>query len=129
LQADLEAIVSIAQQRYPNLQLVYVSSRTYAGYAGSPLNPEPYAYDSGFAVRWLVEQHLEHPSAGAWVGWGPYLWTDGTAGRSDGLTLTCADVAADGTHPSPAGMAKVAELLLEFFTTDETAQPWFVVHP
>jgi hypothetical protein len=129
LQADLEAIVSIAQQRYPNLQLVYVSSRTYAGYANSPLNPEPYAYDSGFGVRWLVEQHLEHPSAGAWVGWGPYLWTDGTTGRSDGLTWMCGDVAADGTHPSPAGMAKVAQLLLTFFTTDETAQPWFVARP
>jgi hypothetical protein len=62
-----------------------------------------------------------------WLAWGPYLWTDGTKGRSDGLVWTCADVRADGTPPSPtSGAQKVAGLLLRFFTTSSTAKRWFL---
>lgn len=126
LEGDLRAIVSILAHRYPNLGLIYVSSRTYGGYARSQLNPEPFAYDSGFAVKWTIAQRIGRRLARPWVGWGPYLWTDGTHGRSDGLTWTCADVRGDGTHPSPSGAEKVAHLLLEFFTSAPTARPWFV---
>ena len=34
--------------RYTSLRLVYLSSRTYGGYAVTGLNPEPAAYDSGY---------------------------------------------------------------------------------
>jgi hypothetical protein len=129
LQADLRAILTIMQVRYPNLRLVFLSSRTYGGYATTALNPEPYAYDSGFAVKWTVQDRIEGRLRGPWVGWGPYLWTDGTRGRSDGFTWTCADTRADGTHPSPSGRRKVAELLLRFFTSDPLARAWFVKAP
>lgn len=36
-----------------------MSSRTYGGYATTELNPEPYAYQSGFSVKWLVQDQLE----------------------------------------------------------------------
>ena len=127
LRADLATIVGNLKQRFPNLQLVYLSSRTYAGYATTTLNPEPYAYDSGFAVKWLVLQREKGKIGGPWLGWGPYLWTNGTRGRKDGLTWTCADVRPnDGTHPSASGQAKVATLLWKFFTTDPTAKSWFL---
>lgn len=125
LQRDLRAIVTIARRRFVNLRLVYLASRTYAGYATTQLNPEPYAYQSAFAVRWLIGDRISHRLGGPWLGWGPYLWTDGLRGRSDGLTWTCADVGADGTHPSPSGGAKVSSLLLRFFERDPTAKPWF----
>lgn len=121
----LRQIHEVLRTRFPNLRLVYVSSRTYAGYATTPLNPEPYAYQSAFGVKWFVQDRIEGKVTGPWVGWGPYLWTDGTKGRGDGLTWTCADTAADGTHPSPSGRRKVAELLLRFFTSDPTARTWF----
>jgi hypothetical protein len=99
----------------------------YAGYASTTLNPEPYAYESGFSVQWLIGDHIQNnPSARPWLGWGPYLWTNGTSGRSDGLVWNCADVlASDGTHPSASGSQKVAALLLTFLKIDPTAQPWF----
>lgn len=127
LQADERAIVTLMRDRFPNLRLVYLSSRTYAGYATTALNPEPYAYQSGFAVKWLVQERIQDKrKTRPWLGWGPYLWTDGTKGRSDGLVWTCDDVRADGTHPSPTGGApKVADLLLRFFTTNATARRWF----
>jgi hypothetical protein len=40
-----------------------------------------------------------------------------------------ADFAADGTHPSRTGTQKVGRELHRFFTTDETAMPWFVRQP
>jgi lysophospholipase L1-like esterase len=126
LKADLAAIVAILRARFPNLKLVYVSSRTYAGYASTPLNPEPFAYDSGFAVKWLVLDRIAGKLKGPWLAWGPYLWTNGEKGRKDGLVWTCADTRADGTHPSASGQQKVAQLLLRFFTTNATARPWFV---
>jgi hypothetical protein len=125
LQAQLRAIVRILPQRFPNLRLIYVSSRTYAGYAITPLNPEPAAYDSGFAVRWLIQDRMLERFRGPWIGWGPYLWTDGEKGRLDGLTWTCPDVKQDGMHPSPAGSAKVSRALLRFFKTDPTSKGWF----
>ncbi len=137
LQGLLGQIARNLQARYPNVQLCFVSSRTYAGYATSQLNPEPYAYESGFAVQWLLQQQIAGdpqlnadaaagPVVAPWLGFGPYLWTDGTTPRSDGLVWTCADVQPDGTHPSPAGRGKVAALLQQFFTTNAFTVPWYV---
>lgn len=125
LQSNLRSIVRILIGKYPNLRLIYVSSRTYAGYAVTPLNPEPAAYDGAFAVRWLIQDRMQRRLRGPWIGWGPYLWTDGEKGRGDGLTWTCSDVRRDGTHPSAAGAGKVARLLLTFFKSDPTAKSWF----
>jgi hypothetical protein len=125
LQEQLRTIVSILPRRFPNLRLIYVSSRTYAGYAITPVNPEPAAYDSGYAVRWLIQERMLGKLRGPWIGWGPYLWTDGEKGRADGFAWTCPDVKQDGMHPSPSGSAKIARALLRFFKTDSTSKGWF----
>jgi len=129
LQTDLRAIVRTMRFRYPNLRLVYLSSRTYGGYAITGLNPEPAAYDSGYAVRGLIQQRMSGKVKGPWLGWGPYLWTDGLRGRRDGLVWSCDDVEEDGTHPSKTGVQKVVTMLLTFFKTDPTARRWFVARP
>ena len=142
LQTNLEMIVRAAKSHYPNLAIIYVSSRTrsYATNANG-LNPEPFAYESGFSVRWLMEKQIsgssdlnydpsKAPPGGApvapWLSWGPYLWADGTTGRSDGFVWLCSDLGSDFTHPSTDGNTKVTTQLLAFFKTDVTARPWFV---
>ena len=60
---------------------------------------------------------MQKKATGPWIVWGPYLWTDGLAGRSDGLVWSCDDVDKDGTHPSKSGMQKVVDLLTTFFKT------------
>jgi len=126
LQEHLAAIVRVARERFPNLRLVYLSSRIYAGNATGGLNPEPYAYEGAFAVRGLIQEQIKKPEARAPVLlWGPYLWADGTAGRKDGLVWKPEDLGRDGTHPSDSGRAKVAEQLLKFLQTDATSKAWF----
>ena len=131
-------IVLLAKQKYPNLRVAYLSSRIYAGYATTPLNPEPYSYESAFAVRWLIEEQMKGMpalNADAAKGevkspvllWGPYLWANGEVPRkSDGLVFKREDLTdRDGTHPSKSGQEKVAKLLLDFFTTNDLAKTWF----
>lgn len=126
LRGLLGKIVSVAKEKYPNLQLVYLSSRTYAGYATTSLNPEPYAYESAFAVRDLIRAQSAVEDAPVLL-WGPYLWANGDKGRNiDDFKWTKEDVGQDGTHPSEAGRQKVAKLLLEFMAKDPHAAPWFV---
>ena len=138
LAVHLARIASILKAKLPNVKLAYFTSRIYAGYATTTLNPEPYAYESGFAVRRVIERQLagdpalnHDPNAGPvtapWLAWGPYLWADGLTARSDGLTWDCAEFAADGTHPATAAQLKVADSLLAFFRWDETTAPWYRV--
>jgi Cu/Ag efflux protein CusF len=140
LQEELANIVRLLPGRFPNIKLVYLSSRTYGGYAKTPLNPEPYAYESGFSVKWLIEQQLKgEPALNAdvakgavkapWLSWGPYLWANGSTKRADGFSYEERDfVAQDGTHESPSGQEKVSKLLLDFFKSDSTTRPWFLAH-
>lgn len=138
LQRDTLAVIQNAKSRFPNLRIAYLSSRIYAGYATSNLNPEPFAYESAFVARWLIQDQMKgdaalnfSPEKGAIQAplllWGPYLWADGmTPRQGDKLNYTREDLAADGTHPSEAGRVKVAKLLLNFFKNDSLAKPWFV---
>jgi lysophospholipase L1-like esterase len=130
LQADLVATLHNLHDQFPNLKIAYLSSRIYAGYAAVPLNPEPHAYEGGFAVKWTIADQINGaPGAvrAPWIAWGPYLWADGTNGRKqDNLVYTREDVGPDGTHPSAAGQRKVGQLLLDFLKSDATARPWFV---
>lgn len=143
LETTLGRIARALKSRYPNLQIIFLSSRIFAGYASVQLNPEPFAYESGFAVKWLIQAQIEQMENGGsvvdtragnlnyetvapWIAWGPYLWADGENARSDGLTWSPGDFEADGTHPSTSGETKVASRLLSFFKTDDHASCWFL---
>jgi phosphohistidine swiveling domain-containing protein len=126
LQQALCSIVGILGTKFPQLKLIYVSSRIYGGYSETDLSPEPIAYESAFAVKWLIEERIKNPDMSMpWVSWGPYPWADGLNARSDGLTWERSDFEPDGVHPSAQGVLKVATMLLEFFQKDTTTKPWF----
>jgi hypothetical protein len=138
MKGHMVTILNELKQRFPNLRIAYLSSRIYAGYAKSNLNPEPYAFESAFVVRWLIQDQIKgepslncDPARGAvnspLLVWGPYLWADGENGRKiDDLVWKPEDLADDGTHPGDSGRRKVAELLLEFMKNDPSAKMWFV---
>ena len=141
LQGQYETIMQTMLTLFPNLKLVYFSSRVYGGYSngvGMPDNPEPYAYEVGFAVKWAIQDQINGnanlnykssngPVVAPWMSWGPYYWSNGMLGRNDGTVWDCADFSADGTHPSSTfGQLKVATPLLTFLKTDDTTTPWYL---
>ncbi|MGQ0816330.1 MAG: hypothetical protein ACT4O1_18025 [Gemmatimonadota bacterium] len=146
LHAGLGNVLRALKTRYPNLQMVFLSSRTYAGFATTALNPEPYAYETGFANKWVIEDQIRQTAPGTapvtpsragnldyrtggvpWVAWGPYLWAgDQNHRRADGFYYVAADFQSDGTHPSTSGESKVADLLLNFFKSSEFTSCWFL---
>jgi hypothetical protein len=144
LQSEYESMMNNMHTLFPNLKLVYFSSRVYGGYSngvGNPDNPEPYAYETGFAVKWAIQDQLNgnsnlnyNPALGAvkapWMSWGPYYWANGMLGRKDSLQWDCADFSADGTHPastnSRLGQLKVATQFENFLKTDDTTTPWYL---
>ena len=143
MERQIGQIARALKQRYPNIRQVFLSSRIYAGYATSPLNPEPYAYETGFGVKWAIESQVSEMAgmvtdgragslrydtgAAPWLAWGPYLWAAGTQPRSDGLTWVVSDFnPSDGTHPATAARQKVGAMLLAFFKSAPETQCWFL---
>lgn len=142
LQSEYETMMNTMLTLFPNLKLVYFSSRVYAGYSNglaTPDNPEPYAYEVGFAVKWAIGDQINGnsnlnynpangPVVAPWMAWGSYYWANGMLGRSDGTEWDCEDFSDDGTHPSTTfGQLKVATKLFEFLKTDPTTIPWYLV--
>jgi hypothetical protein len=129
----------VKRQRYPNTQELLLHTRIYAGYALSTLNPEPFAYEYGFATKWLVDAQIRQirtgkidPTAGdlsyqaaPWIAWGPYFWASGATPRSDGLAWLVSDYSpGDLTHPGPGGVTKVADQMMLWYLSSPYT-PWF----
>lgn len=136
LRDHLEIIVGLLKDRFPNLKIAYLSSRTRSYTYWRGLSPEPVAFETGFAVRWLIQEQLEGlpslnydpdegPVEAPYLVWGPYLWADGENPREDGFVWLQEDLAGDCTHPSSSGTQKIASMLMSFLMNDPTAYPWF----
>jgi hypothetical protein len=129
----IAASLAITRSTFPNLRVAYLSSRIYGGYnvvGVRRVNPEPFAYETAFSVRWVIQDQMASEQKGQVEGpvllWGPYLWADGvTPRKSDKLVWERKDLAEDGVHPSKLGGQKVANLLLELFKNDAGAKTWF----
>lgn len=136
---------------FPNAKLAFVSTRTRAYVdqaAPSPTpahNPEPYAYETGFAVKYTIKSQIDGTdlcyydptgtdnqsctattAVAPYLAWGPYYWEDGTTPRSDGKTWLCSDLQADHVHPTGCGVHKVSDQLLAFFETSPLTTPWYL---
>jgi hypothetical protein len=137
LHDDEVKILHILHDNFPNLKTTYVTSRSYGGYTELGGSPEPAAYETGFAVKSLINDQIagspdlnfdaaKGKVVSPWIEWGPYFWTDGEKGRKDGFVYLREDLREDGLHPSEKGAAKISALMLTFFKTDPATRPWFL---
>lgn len=137
-------ILRALKARYLNLQIAYLSSRPYGGYSSNAWNTEPFAYETGLSVRWVVLEQIAQvrysgPSTDSrtgpvsylrgevpWIAWGPYFWANGMNPRSDGLRWDPEDYEASGEFLSERGAHKAALMLFDFLSTEPTARKWFL---
>jgi hypothetical protein len=118
---NLTQFAARVKQKFPAVQAVYTSSRSYGGFAGSVGRGEPLSYEEGHALNaWLGDNPVVE---GIWYGWGPYLWapecSTGVTNKG-GVCYVRDDYVADGVHPGGGARAKVsglihARLLQEFW--------------
>ena len=142
LQSEFETAAQLMHTEFPNLKLAFFTSREYGAYEnGLPHggDKEPFAYESAFAVRGMIQDQLNGvpamnynaangPVVAPWVAWGPYIWGNGLLARSDGLVWPCYYFESDGQHPSSktGGSEQDANMLLNFLKTSDVTAPWFL---
>ena len=142
LKASIAETLRTLKLKFPNLQVAYLSDPEYGGYGTGNFLGEPYAYEDGYSVRWVVLGQILYMRQGEiwdprianmdyekgvapWVTWGPYMWANGTTPRSDGLTWQRSDYLADGNTLSDSGARKSAAMLMKFMLSEPTAAKWF----
>lgn len=145
----LDQVIAIAEERFENLAVVYLSSRSYGGYykldqEGDEIpgkvsgSPEPFAYETAFSVKWLIQDQIDALGEPGYdrpfLTWGPYLWANRDDPRVclDGTEFAGYerdDLEADAKHPSLAGEEKIARLLHGFFRSDNLARSWYLGAP
>ncbi len=111
---------------FPNIKLVFISDRPYAGYIGGenggPLQlAEPSGYYNSWAVKWVIENQIDQTNGFTYneipfIDWGPLLWTDGIVGNQTGYQWACDDAGHGGIHASSKGRMKEAALMYLFFS-------------
>ena len=144
---DFGDIMRALKSRYPNLRLVFFGDNVYGGYRAEggyrSRLLEPYMYESGFAVKWLIQAQIDQMASGGtivdgragdlnyntvapWIGWGPSFWADGVHPRADGLSWPRGDFLSDGLHLTESARDKAADLLHTFFKTSPQTRCWFL---
>ncbi|GAB4295724.1 MAG: hypothetical protein Kow0098_18290 [Ignavibacteriaceae bacterium] len=132
LKDDMIRMIINLKSKFPNLKIIYLSSRIYAGWATTKLNPEPFAYESGFAVRWVIEAQMKNdPELNGEdfpaLLWGPYLWSNGEEPNTFGISWAKEDYdPKDFTHPGRStGTIKAGQILYNFFSDNVLSKKWF----
>ncbi|MBK6730983.1 MAG: hypothetical protein IPG60_08455 [Bacteroidetes bacterium] len=126
-------LLLMIKQKYPNIKIVFLSDRTFAGYIdnnGPQLLAEPTAYYTSWAVKFLIERQLQSLTDYTYsdipfIDWGPMLWTNGETGDSYNYKWDCDDAAKGGIHPTAKGRSKEAIRLYNFFSNHPYTKQWF----
>lgn len=135
--------------RWPNLKVIFLGSRIYAGYSIAGINPEVFAYEYGFGTKWVIEAQtrqernlgidtiagdLSNGVAPELV-WATYPWANGVIPRSDGLYWCEGQTGSpcngevdfnpgDGIHPNLTGDKKVSNMVMNYFLNSPYST-WF----
>jgi hypothetical protein len=114
--ANLTTFAMRVPQKFPSVQAVYTTSRSYGGFANQGGRGEPLSYEEGHALNsWLRDNRSV---GGVWYGWGPYIWAPDCATgvtNGSGMCYVRSDYVTDGVHPSEAGQEKIARAMHEWF--------------
>jgi hypothetical protein len=128
-------VARFAKQWFPHIQQMFLHAAGYSGYAPGH---EPFSYENGFGVKWIVQAQIDQIASGTisnlaagdlsyavapWMAWGPYFWASDSTPRSDGLVWLPSDYLSDMIHPSQSGVLKVTKKMMSWYFTSPYT-PW-----
>ena len=121
---NLTTFAARLHEKLPSVKAVYVTSRSYGGFADKESRGEPHSYEEGLALNQWLKDHLQVD--GVWYGWGPYLWapdcaTGAVNGR--GVCYERGDYREDGIHPEHGARDKISQMLHERLSQFTWYQP------
>lgn len=110
--ANLGTFATRVAQKFPSVQAVYTSSRSYGGFSTRTDRGEPQSYEEGHALNgWLAS----NPMVGSvWFGWGGYLWAPACSSgirNAAGVCYDRSDYQDDAVHPAEGGRLKIARMM------------------
>lgn len=130
-----EIFLRMLLDRFPNVQIVFISGRHYGGYCDTTMEQayaiqEPVSYWNSFSVKWLIQDQIMGDPGLRYFGvnkrvpfitWGPYYWTDGAEPRAtDGRYYICEDFSeTDGYHLMPEAYQDDADYLMQHIYSSE----------
>lgn len=150
--AQLGTMLRFLKIAFPNLKLVFLTSRMYPfGATPQNINADPYAFEYAFAVQQLIRAQIVQADNGGSTDpvagdlsytnapvavWGPYFYAGQCSGtfadvRSDGLCYSSSDMAADQVHPAQGAITKIVSGFsnwageMSWFQNSPFASPWF----
>ncbi len=110
--------------KFPSVQAVYTSSRSYGGFNTRSDRGEPQSYEEGHALNtWLAANSSVD---GVWYGWGAYLWAPACASGVRNAANVCydrVDYQDDAVHPAPSGRLKIARMMHDRLRTHAWYRP------
>ncbi len=117
---NLSALAARVPEKFPSVQAVYTTSRSYGGYAGQAARGEPLSYEEGHALNtWLAD----NPELGGiWYGWGPYIWApdcDQEVRNGSDVCYVREDYQDDGVHPAAGALEKISQMIHEHFLQED----------
>lgn len=122
--ANLQHFAGRVHTKFPAVQAVYTSSRSYGGFSTSTGRGEPLSYEEGHALNSWLTTHAA--IEGVWYGWGAYLWAPDCASGQSNASGTCyvrSDYQSDGVHPAEGGRLKIARLVHDRFREEAWYRP------
>lgn len=119
LKDSLAITMDIIQDKYPNAQMILLTSRYHANYApAGSKSPEPYAYYSGFSVKWLIEDRINCTAdCGVPLAWFAYLWDE---------SWPQSWYVSDGIHLSNAGKTQAGLIWQTQMNAAAHIAPWYL---
>lgn len=141
LMLDYQKLLNVILKVFPNVKIVYMNQRAYAGYGD--VTPGvigkglwfPRDYYNGWTIKWLIEKQLNNevgyrfnaPAEIPFIDWAESFWADGKNPRQDGLSYDCTtDFGGDGLHLSALGELKAGKWLFNYYKNDTLSKYWFL---
>jgi hypothetical protein len=110
--ANLDTFATRVTEKFPSVQAVYTTSRSYGGFANTATRGEPLSYEEGHALNTWLADNAEVD--GVWYGWGPYIWApscdSGLVNASD-VCYVAEDYRDDGVHPADGALDKISGMI------------------